>query len=181
MNVNDLRIGDIIVAEINEVSGGDYPKFHVVGSTPVVDGDFVKFREVLKKNGRDEFFLSTRVTSIPISNNELLVAAVNPDCNCWDEYFDVDSDDNWCDNMDSYLEKAKDKSDWIAPDEASDNPVMLQNPIVLDDVQAEEPQPVIRTSRFIIVCNHNNNINMIDEINDAIEGVVESYTITEIQ
>ena len=68
MNANNLKIGDIIITDVNEIDGGQYPKIIVVGSAPIiVAGQSVSFHPVLKRNRREDYYLSANLTTLDLN------------------------------------------------------------------------------------------------------------------
>lgn len=76
MKIENLKLGDIIVYEIDEFLGNDNKRVFVVGSQPIVKDGKISFHPVLKKNKKEEFFVSENVHIIDMENNA--VEDINP-------------------------------------------------------------------------------------------------------
>ena len=106
MNVNNLKIGDIIITDVNEIDGGQYPKIIVVGSAPViVAGQNVSFHPVLKRNRREDYYTSVNTTTINLNGENLddVVAVLSTMEDAFNfnvsDQFDVEDDDEWVEKV----------------------------------------------------------------------------------
>lgn len=73
-SVSNLRPGCIVILNVDEVAGSNIPEFIVVGSEPTVTrpANQVTFNPVLKKNGRDEYFVSSRTKTLNFDQDNIL-------------------------------------------------------------------------------------------------------------
>ena len=73
-SVSNLRPGCIVILNVDEVAGSNIPEFIVVGSEPTVTrpANQVTFNPVLKKNGRDEYFVSSRTKTLNFDLDNIL-------------------------------------------------------------------------------------------------------------
>lgn len=73
-SVSNLRPGCIVILNVDEVAGSNIPEFIVVGSEPTVtrSANQVTFNPVLKKNGRDEYFVSSRTKTLNFDLDNIL-------------------------------------------------------------------------------------------------------------
>lgn len=164
MNVNNLKIGDIIITNVNEVDGDQYPKIIVVGTVPViVAGQSVSFRPVLKRNRREDYYIAANTSSIDLDGENLAgVAAVLStmedvfNFNVSDK-FDVEADDEWVDKVNKKIAIAFKKRNWVL------------TPAVVEENDREVPvveaDPSV-VSRFYVVLRHNPDFHAEDVLND---------------
>lgn len=168
MNVNNLKIGDIIITNVNEVDGDQYPKIIVVGTAPIiVAGQSVSFHPVLKRNRREDYYVAANTSSIDLDGENLAgVAAVLStmedafNFNVSDK-FDVEADDEWVEKVNKKIAIAFKKRNWVltpAAVEENDREV----PVV-------EADPSV-VSRFYVVLRHNPDFHAEDVLNDWFGG-----------
>ena len=167
MNVNNLKIGDIIITDVNEVDGDQYPKIIVVGTAPViVAGQSVSFHPVLKRNRREDYYVAANTSSIDLDGENLAgVAAVLStmedafNFNVSDK-FDVEADDEWVKKVNKKIAIAFKKRNWT-----------LTPAIVEEDheVPVVEADPSV-VSRFYVVLRHNPDFHAEDVLNDWFGG-----------
>lgn len=69
MKIENLKLGDIIVYELDEFIGNDNKRVTVVGSNPIVRDGVISFHPILKKNKKEEYFQSENVVQIDMENN----------------------------------------------------------------------------------------------------------------
>ena len=120
-------------------------KVYVVGSSPeILAGNRISFNQILKKNGRNEFFVSSQPTILNLDENREIENAV----------VIVPTIENMLANDEiaalprSIRVTANEKYDWVlanlirVPD-LDINIEDLQDDLVEDDPEAEAPQPVV--------------------------------------
>ena len=164
MNVNNLKIGDIIITNVNEVDGDQYPKIIVVGTAPViVAGQSVSFHPVLKRNRREDYYVAANTSSINLNGENLagVVAVLSTmedafNFNVSDE-FDVEADDEWVEKVNKKIAIAFKKRNWVLTPAAVEEE-MHEVPLV-------EADPSI-VSRFYVVLRHNPDFHAEDVLND---------------
>lgn len=69
MKIENLKLGDIIVYELDEFIGNDNKRVTVVGSNPIIRDGVISFHPILKKNKKEEYFQSENVVQIDMENN----------------------------------------------------------------------------------------------------------------
>lgn len=168
MNVNDLKIGDIIITDVNEVDGDQYPKIIVVGSAPViVAGQSVSFNPVLKRNRREDYYVAANTSRIDLNGENLdgVVAVLSTMEDAFNfnvsDQFDVEADDEWVDKVNKKIAIAFKKRNWIL------TPV---NNIV-EEVPFDEEAPVednFATSHFFIEVDHRRDYDVRDILDDVL-------------
>ena len=164
MNVNNLKIGDIIITNVNEVDGDQYPKIIVVGTAPIiVAGQSVSFHPVLKRNRREDYYVAANTSSINLNGENLagVVAVLSTmedafNFNVSDE-FDVEADDEWVEKVNKKIAIAFKKRNWVLTPAAVEEE-MHEVPLV-------EADPSI-VSRFYVVLRHNPDFHAEDVLND---------------
>lgn len=164
MNVNNLKIGDIIITNVNEVDGDQYPKIIVVGTAPViVAGQSVSFHPVLKRNRREDYYVAANTSSIDLDGENLagIVAVLSTMEDAFNfnvsDKFDVEADDEWVEKVNKKIAIAFKKRNWVlipAVVEENDREV----PVV-------EADPSV-VSRFYVVLRHNPDFHAEDVLND---------------
>lgn len=164
MNVNNLKIGDIIITDVNEVDGDQYPKIIVVGTAPIiVAGQNVSFHPVLKRNRREDYYVAANTSSIDLDGENLAgVAAVLStmedafNFNVSDK-FDVEADDEWVEKVNKKIAIAFKKRNWaLTPEAVEEND---------REVPVVEADPSV-VSRFYVVLRHNPDFHAEDVLND---------------
>lgn len=166
MNVNDLKIGDIIITDVNEVDGGQYPKIIVVGSDPVVvAGQNVSFHPVLKRNRREDYYLSANLTTLDLNrdniDNAVAVLSTMEDAFNFTihETFDVEADDDWVEKVKKKLSIAFKKRNWVL------TPAAVEEEAQDVEVPVVEADPSV-VSRFYVVLRHDPDFHAEDVLND---------------
>lgn len=168
MNVNNLKIGDIIITNVNEVDGDQYPKIIVVGTAPViVAGQSVSFHPVLKRNRREDYYVAANTSRIDLDGENLAgVAAVLSTMedafyfNVSDK-FDVEADDEWVVKVKKKIGIAMKKRNWVL------TPAVVEEE--MHEVPVVEADPSI-VSRFYVVLRHNPDFHAEDVLNDWFGG-----------
>ena len=166
MNVNNLKIGDIIITDVNEVDGDQYPKIIVVGSAPIiVAGQNVSFHPVLKRNRREDYYVAANTSRIDLNGNNLdnVVAVLSTMEDAFNfnvsDQFDVEDDDEWVDKVNKKIAIAFKKRNWVLTPAAAEEEIQeIEAPVV-----EEDPNVV---SRFYVVLKHNQDFNAEDALND---------------
>lgn len=165
MNANNLKIGDIIITDVNEVDGDQYPKIIVIGSAPIiVAGQNVSFHPVLKRNRRENYYIAANTSRIDINGENLdnVVAVLSTMEDAFNfnvsDTFDVEDDDEWVDKVNKKIAIAFKKRNWVLTPAAADEDAHEVEPPVEDD-----PNVV---SRFYVVLKHNPDFNAEDVLND---------------
>lgn len=69
MKIENLKLGDIIVYELDEFIGNDNKRVTVVGSKPIIRDGIISFHPILKKNKKEEYFQSENVVQINMEDN----------------------------------------------------------------------------------------------------------------
>lgn len=69
MKIENLKLGDIIVYELDEFMGNDNKRVTVVGSKPIIRDGVISFHPILKKNKKEEYFQSENVVQINMEDN----------------------------------------------------------------------------------------------------------------
>lgn len=69
MKIENLKLGDIIVYELDEFIGNDNKRVTVVGSNPIIRDGVISFHPILKKNKKEEYFQSENVVQINMEDN----------------------------------------------------------------------------------------------------------------
>ena len=165
MNVNNLKIGDIIITDVNEIDGGQYPKIIVVGSSPViVAGQNVSFHPVLKRNRREDYYTSVNTTTINLNGENLddVVAVLSTMEDAFNfnvsDKFDVEADDEWVEKVNKKIAIAFKKRNWIT------------TPPAINDVEveAEAVENNIITSHFYVEVKHHRDFDVEDYLSDAL-------------
>ena len=165
MNVNNLKIGDIIITDVNEVDGDQYPKIIVIGSAPIiVAGQNVTFHPVLKRNRREDYYIAANTSRIDLNGDNLdnVVAVLSTMEDAFNfnvsNTFDVEEDDDWVDKVNKKIAIAFKKRNWVL------------NPALADDAQdAEAPaidEDTSVISRFYVVLRHEPDFHAEDVLND---------------
>lgn len=178
MNVNNLKIGDIIITDVNEIDGGQYPKIIVVGSDPViVAGQNVSFHPVLKRNRREDYYTSVNTTTINLNGENLddVVAVLSTMEDAFNfnvsDKFDVEADDEWVDKVNKKISIAFKKRNWIT------------TPPAINDVEVEDEavENNIITSHFYVEVKHHRDFDVEDYLNGALNETddddVENFRI----
>ena len=178
MNVNNLKIGDIIITDVNEIDGGQYPKIIVVGSAPViVAGQNVSFSPVLKRNRREDYYLSANTTTLDLNGENLdnIVAVLSTMEDAFNfnvsDQFDVEADDEWVEKVNKKIAIAFKKRNWI------------MTPPVINDVEVEDEavEDNIITSHFYVKVKHHIDFDVEDYLKDALNETndddVESFKV----
>lgn len=165
MNVNNLKIGDIIITDVNEVDGDQYPKIIVVGSSPLIAvGQTVSFFPVLKRNLRENYYIAANMTTINLSGENLddVVAVLSTMEDAFNfnvsDMFDVEDDDEWVEKVNKKIAIAFKKRNWVLTPAAAD-----EDNHEVEDLIEEDPNVV---SRFYVVLKHNQDFNAEDVLND---------------
>ena len=166
MNVNNLKIGDIIITDVNEVDGGQYPKIIVVGSIPLIAvGQTVSFFPVLKRNRRENYYIAANMTTINLDGENLdgVVAVLSTMEDAFNfkvsDMFDVEDDDEWVDKVNKKIAIAFKKRNWVLTPAAAEEEI---HEVEIPEVE-EDPNVV---SRFYVVLKHNQDFNAEDALND---------------
>lgn len=167
MNANNLKIGDIIITDVNEIDGGQYPKIIVVGTDPiVVDGQSVSFHPVLKRNRREEYYTAANATSLDLNgenlDNVVAVLSTMEDAFLFNvsDMFDVEADDEWVEKVNKKIGIAFKKRNWV---------LAHANNIVEDDaheVELPDEEEASVVSRFYVVLRHDPDFHAEDVLND---------------
>jgi len=167
MNANNLKIGDIIITDVNEVDGGQYPKIIVVGSAPIiVAGQNVSFHPVLKRNRREDYYVAANTSSIDLDGENLtsVVAVLSTMEDAFlfnvSDMFDVEADDEWVEKVNKKIGIAFKKRNWV---------LTPANNIVEEDaheveVPVDEDASIV--SRFYVVLRHDPDFHAEDVLND---------------
>ena len=175
MNVNDLKIGDIIITDVNEVDGGQYPKIIVVGSDPFIAvGQTVSFFPVLKRNHRENYYTAANMTTINLNGENLdnVVAVLSTMEDAFNfnvsDQFDVEADDDWVEKVNKKISIAFKKRNWV----------LSANNNAVEEAGEAEPEVVdnIITSRFYVVVKHDFDFDAGDAFNDWLiddEDIIE--------
>lgn len=166
MNVNNLKIGDIIITDVNEVDGDQYPKIIVVGSAPIiVAGQNVSFNPVLKRNRREDYYVAANTSRIDLNGNNLdnVVAVLSTMEDAFNfnvsDQFDVEDDDEWVEKVNKKIAIAFKKRNWVLTPAAVDEEIQeIEVPVV-------EADPSV-VSRFYVVLKHNPDFHAEDVLND---------------
>ena len=176
MNVNNLKIGDIIITDVNEVDGGQYPKIIVVGSSPLIAvGQTVSFFPVLKRNRREDYYIAANMTTINLDGENLddVVAVLSTMEDAFNfkvsDKFDIEEDDEWVDKVKKKIAIAFKKRNWVlTPADVNEDVHEVELPV------EEDPNVV---SRFYVVLKHNHDFNAEDVLNswfnEEDENIVE--------
>ena len=179
MNANDLKIGDIIITDVNEVDGGQYPKIIVVGTDPIiVANQNVSFSPVLKRNRREDYYISANTTTLDLNGENLdnVVAVLSTMEDAFNfnvsDKFDVEADDEWVEKVNKKITIAFKKRNWI-----------MHPPVVINDIEAE-PEVVednIITSHFYVKVRHHRDFDVEGYLHDALNEIddndVEDFRI----
>lgn len=166
MNVNDLKIGDIIITDVNEIDGGQYPKIIVVGSEPFITvGQNVTFHPVLKRNRREDYYVAANTSRIDLNGDNLdnVVAVLSTMEDAFNfnvsDQFDVEADDDWVEKVNKKIAIAFKKRNWILTPAAVNE----------EDQDVEAPNidadPSV-VSRFYVVLRHDPDFHAEDVLND---------------
>lgn len=164
MNVNNLKIGDIIITDVNEVDGGQYPKIIVVGSSPLIAvGQTVSFFPVLKRNRREDYYIAANMTTINLDGENLdgVVTVLSTMEDAFNfkvsDKFDIEDDDEWVDKVKKKIAIAFKKRNWVlTPADVNEDVHEVELPV------EEDPNVV---SRFYVVLKHNQDFNAEDVLN----------------
>lgn len=166
MNVNDLKIGDIIITDVNEVDGGQYPKIIVVGSDPFIAvGQTVSFFPVLKRNHRENYYTAANMTTINLNGDNLdnVVAVLSTMEDAFNfnvsDQFDVEADDDWVEKVNKKIAIAFKKRNWVL------TPAAVEEEAQDVEVPVVEADPSV-VSRFYVVLRHNPDFHAEDVLND---------------
>ena len=158
MNVNNLKIGDIIITDVNEVDGDQYPKIIVVGSSPLIAvGQTVSFFPVLKRNRREDYYIAANMTTINLDGENLdgVVAVLSTMEDAFNfkvsDKFDVEDDDEWVDKVKKKIAISFKKRNWVL------TPAAVDEDIHEVELPVEEDPNVV--SRFYVVLKHNQDFN----------------------
>lgn len=186
MNANNLKIGDIIITDVNEIDGGQYPKIIVVGSAPIiVAGQNVSFHPVLKRNRLEDYYISVNTTTLNLNGDNIddavTVLSTMEDAFNFNihETFDVDADDDWVEKVKKKLSIAFKKRNWVLSlNNANDD-------IEEDAHEVELPEENnLITSRFYVVVKHNADFDVHEMLNDVLNETddedVDDYFITDL-
>lgn len=166
MNANNLKIGDIIITDVNEVDGDQYPKIIVVGTAPsIVAGQTVSFHPVLKRNRREDYYVAANTTTLDLDgenlDNVVAVLSTMEDAFLFNvsDVFDVEADDEWVEKVNKKIAIAFKKRNWVLTPAAIDDEAHdVEVPVV------EEDPSVI--SRFYVVLRHDPDFHAEDVLND---------------
>lgn len=166
MNANNLKIGDIIITDVNEVDGGQYPKIIVVGTAPViVAGQTVSFHPVLKRNRREDYYVAANTTSLDLNGDNLdsVVAVLSTMEDAFlfnvSDMFDVEADDEWVEKVNKKVAIALKKRNWVL------TPADAENEVHEVEVPVVEADPGV-VSRFYVELRHDPNFHAEDILND---------------
>lgn len=182
MNVNNLKIGDIIITDVNEMDGDQYPKVIVVGSSPLIAvGQSASFFPVLKRNRRENYYIAANMTTINLGgenlNGVVAVLSTMEDAFNFDvsHAFDIDVNEDWVEKVKKKIAIAFKKRNWVlTPVEA--------NPDGVEGV-FEQIEP-LATSRFYITVEHREDFDVESVLNDVLNETddddVHHYTITNL-
>lgn len=170
MNVNNLKIGDIIITNVNEVDGDQYPKIIVVGTAPViVAGQSVSFHPVLKRNRREDYYVAANTSSINLNGENLagVVAVLSTMEDAFNfnvsDKFDVEANDEWVEKVNKKIAIAFKKRNWVlTPEAVEEEAHEVEVPVVDAD-----PSVV---SRFYVVLRHDPDFHAEDVLNDWFGG-----------
>lgn len=183
MNANNLKIGDIIITDVNEVDGDQYPKIIVVGTTPfILAGQNVSFHPVLKRNRRENYYVAANESRIDLNGENLdnVVAVLSTMEDAFNfnvsDAFDVEANDDWVDKVKKKIAIAFKKRNWV----------LSANNHVDEEVEAEpEVADNTVTSRFYIVVKHDADFDvhelLSDALNDTDDDDVDDYLITDLE
>lgn len=168
MNVNNLKIGDIIITNVNEVDGDQYPKIIVVGTAPIiVAGQSVSFHPVLKRNRREDYYVAANTSSINLNGENLagVVAVLSTMEDAFNfnvsDKFDVEADDEWVEKVNKKIAISFKKRNWaLTPAVVEEND---------REVPVVEADPSV-VSRFYVVLRHNPDFHAEDVLNDWFGG-----------
>jgi hypothetical protein len=201
-SVSNLRPGCIVILNVDEVAGSNIPEFIVVGSEPTVTrpANQVSFNMVLKKNGRDEYLVSSRTKTLNFDQDNILdvYAVLQPGQDLMNIEDVQDDFEGHYGELVAAFDKAKNKQDWYvdefnvdttAPEEnLAVDVVMNETEVFVPDTEAFEPdteavhQPNIR--RFYVV------IDADDDAAECLEcaleeligdGDINEYSVTELE
>ena len=170
MNVNNLKIGDIIITDVNEVDGDQYPKIIVVGSAPIiVAGQNVSFHPVLKRNRREDYYTAANLSRIDLDGDNLVnvVAVLSTMEDAFNfnvsDKFDVEADDEWVGKVNKKIAIAFKKRNWVLTPALVDEEVQdAEVPVVEEDLSV--------VSRFYVVLRHEPDFHAEDVLNDWFGG-----------
>lgn len=180
MNVNDLKIGDIIITDVNEVDGGQYPKIIVVGSAPFITvGQNVTFRPVLKRNRREDYYVAANTSRIDLNGDNLdnVVAVLSTMEDAFNfnvsDQFDVEADDDWVEKVNKKIAIAFKKRNWILD---LDNDQDEEENFELD---ANVAAPRFNISRLHVVIKHDPDTDAEALLADVFnhDGNIEEFNI----
>ena len=166
MNVNNLKIGDIIITDVNEVDGDQYPKIIVVGSAPIiVAGQNVSFHPVLKRNRREDYYTAANMSRIDLDGENLagVVAVLSTMEDAFNfnvsDKFDVDADDEWVEKVNKKIAIAFKKRNWVlSPAAVEVDAQDIEVPVVEEDLSV--------VSRFYVVLRHEPGFHAENVLND---------------
>lgn len=166
MNANNLKIGDIIITDVNEVDGDQYPKIIVIGTAPIiVAGQNVSFHPVLKRNRRENYYIAANTSRIDINGENLdnVVAVLSTMEDAFNfnvsDTFDVEDDDEWVEKVKKKLSIAFKKRNWVL------TPALVEEEAQDVEVPVVEADPSV-VSRFYVVLRHNPDFHAEDVLND---------------
>ena len=175
MNANNLKIGDVIITDVNEIDGGQYPKIIVVGTAPIiVDGQSVSFHPVLKRNRREEYYTAANAISLDLNgenlDNVVAVLSTMEDAFLFNvsDMFDVEADDEWVEKVNKKVAIAFKKRNWVL------TPADVEEDAHEVEVPAEEDHSVV--SRFYIEVTHRDNFDAEEDLTrwlDDGENIIE--------
>lgn len=186
MNANNLKIGDIVITNVNEVDGGQYPKIIVVGTAPIVNGQNVSFHQILKRNHREDYYTAANTTMLDLDgenlDNVVAVLSTMEDAFLFNvsDMFDVEADDEWVEKVNKKIGIAFKKRNWILSlNNANDD-------IEVDAHEVELPEENnIVTSRFYVVVKHDADFDVHEilssALNEADDDDVNDYLITDLE
>lgn len=170
MNVNNLKIGDIIITNVNEVDGDQYPKIIVVGTAPIiVAGQSVSFHPVLKRNRREDYYVAANTSSINLNGENLagVVAVLSTMEDAFNfnvsDKFDVEADDEWVEKVNKKIAIAFKKRNWVL------TPAAVEEEAPDVEVPVVEADPSV-VSRFYVVLRHDPDFHAEDVLNDWFGG-----------
>jgi hypothetical protein len=181
MNVQNLKIGDII---IKKIENGD-AKVIVVGSTPIESDTCFTFKAVLKENNRDVFKVSLSNTTINKEDGAACVISTFDDAITFNirNVFTRKSSDFY-NNMNTKICLALRKRNWVY-DSVVSTPVFTPVGDPVADTETEpEPEPVVttRSSTFTVTLTHDISESIddvIDNLRDVIDDEYDNVTVEE--
>ena len=175
MKIENLKLGDIIVYELDEFIGNDNKRVTVVGSNPIIRDGVISFHPILKKNKKEEYFQSENVVQIDMENNIVMeVRNINH----------LVANDELKDQIIAANKKARWALDNIVvvEEEAAGEEEVFEADVAEENVDVNAVIPPKKVYRFYaeVIDDDNADTWTVEDIRNAIQGYVDYPVETKV-